>query len=84
MHPFEKAFQDLVAADLACLREVSEGWYVEYKSTAIAPRALAKSLSAFANQYGGYLFLALLHHKICPGANFYAKGRHGLRVRCAG
>jgi hypothetical protein len=59
MHPFPKPLQDIVPADLLSLRDVSEGWYVEYKSTIIPPRSLAKSLSAFANQYGGYLFLGV-------------------------
>ena len=44
---------------MADLREVAEGWYVEYKSEAPKPRELAKSLSSFANRYGGWLFLGI-------------------------
>ena len=44
---------------MAGLREVAEGWYVEYKSEVPRPRELAKSLSSFANRYGGWLFLGI-------------------------
>ena len=57
--PFEKQLADILPDDLATLREVHEGWYVEYKSEVISNRALAKSLSSFANQYGGWLFLGV-------------------------
>ena len=57
--PFSKEPGDLSAADLEGLREVREGWYVEYKSKLPKPRDLAKSLSSFANQYGGWLFLGV-------------------------
>ena len=36
-----------------------EGWYVEYKSQLPNTRVLAKSLSSFANQYGGWLILGV-------------------------
>lgn len=57
--PFEKAIKDLQPADLAILNTVSEGWYVEYKSELVNARALAKAVSAFANTYGGWLFLGV-------------------------
>jgi len=38
---------------------VAEGWYVEYKSALIDTKSLAKSLSAFANHYGGWLILGV-------------------------
>jgi hypothetical protein len=58
--PFNKPIQDVVTADLDNLKEVAEGWYIEYKEE--EPKkalALAKSLSAFANTYGGWLFLGV-------------------------
>ena len=58
--PFDKSLADITPDDLATLKEVYEGWYAEYKSEMINNRALAKSLSAFANQYGGWLFLGVL------------------------
>ena len=57
--PFDKAIKDLKPADLAILKSVSEGWYVEYKSELVNARALAKAISAFANTYGGWLFLGV-------------------------
>ena len=57
--PFNKEHGDISAGDLESLREVSEGWYVEYKSQLPSTRGLAKSLSSFANQYGGWLFLGV-------------------------
>ena len=57
--PFDKAIHDLRPSDLTILRTVHEGWYVEYKRQVVNAGALAKSLSAFANTYGGWLFLGV-------------------------
>ena len=60
--PFDKAINDLQPADLSRLKDVSEGWYVEYKSKLVNPSSLAKAVSAFANTYGGWLFLGVKEH----------------------
>ena len=57
--PFDKSIRELQASDLAVLRDVSEGWYVEYKSQIPKGSSLAKAVSAFANTYGGWLFLGV-------------------------
>ena len=57
--PFDKDIKDLQSEDLSVLRSVNEGWYVEYKREATTASALAKALSAFANTYGGWLFLGV-------------------------
>ena len=57
--PFDASIRDLGPTDLAVLQGVSEGWYVEYKSESVSSRALAKAISAFANTYGGWLFLGI-------------------------
>jgi hypothetical protein len=57
--PFDKQLQALVVDDLAALKQVSEGWYIEYKREVPSATAIAKSLSAFANTYGGWLFLGV-------------------------
>ena len=57
--PFDKTIQDLQSTDLAILRNVHEGWYVEYKRKEVSAKALAKSFSAFANTYGGWLFIGV-------------------------
>ena len=61
--PFEKDLSDISPDDLATLKDVHEGWHVEYKSELIKPRDLAKSLSSFANQFGGWIFFGVLEDK---------------------
>jgi len=57
--PFDKDIRALRPDDLAILKFVSEGWYVEYKKEVVNTRRLAKAVSAFANTYGGWLFLGV-------------------------
>lgn len=57
--PFDSKLRDLKTSDLAILKQVEEGWYIEYKSEVVNVSALAKSISAFANTYGGWLFLGI-------------------------
>ena len=57
--PFAVDLHEVTETHMADLREVAEGWYVEYKSEVPKPRELAKSLSSFANRYGGWLFLGI-------------------------
>lgn len=57
--PFGKALSDLQTEDLESLKQASEGWYIEYKQEVPKALALAKALSAFANTYGGWLFLGI-------------------------
>jgi hypothetical protein len=51
--------RDLRGEDLAVLRDVCEGWYVDYKVQCLPAQHLAKHMSAFANQFGGWLFLGI-------------------------
>ena len=57
--PFGKPLERLQPSDLTALRDTKEGWYVEYKREGVPARAFAKSLSAFANTYGGWLFVGV-------------------------
>ena len=57
--PFADHLDEVAPEDLGRLTDVHEGWYVEYKREMIVNRELAKSLSSFANQYGGWLFLGV-------------------------
>lgn len=54
--PFDKELQALQADDLAALKNATEGWYIEYKREVSNASSIAKSISAFANTYGGWLF----------------------------
>jgi predicted HTH transcriptional regulator len=41
------------------LEDVYEGWFVDYKRECQNIKETAKSLSAFANQFGGGLFIGI-------------------------
>lgn len=69
--PFDKPIQKLQASDLTVLRDVHEGWYVEYKSDLIESKKLAKAISAFANTYGGWLFFGVQE---CSGDDGHKAG----------
>jgi len=58
-NPFGKNFESVAGSDLLLLRSISEGWFIEYKSAVIEASAIGKSLSAFANHEGGWLFLGI-------------------------
>lgn len=57
--PFSSSFAELSTLDLAELRQVREGWFIEYKKEGVNAKALAKEVSAFANTYGGWLFIGV-------------------------
>jgi Schlafen, AlbA_2 len=57
--PFQGNMETLKGPELATLRGVNEGWYVDYKESVPDIKSLAKHVSAFANQYGGWLFLGV-------------------------
>ena len=54
--PFDRELTDLEGRDLLSLKEAAEGWYIEYKRQAPNASSIAKSIGAFANTYGGWLF----------------------------
>jgi len=58
-NPFSKPLSDFPPEELAVLRGVSEGWFVDYKAEPLSPRDFGKHLSAFANQFGGWLFVGV-------------------------
>lgn len=60
--PFEKGFDEIETDDLLVLTDVNEGWYVEYKQAIPKSSAIAKSISALANSYGGWVFYGIKEH----------------------
>ena len=58
-YPFKNILEDIGAEDLVLLKDVSEGWYIDYKVQSLKIPDLAKQLSAFANQYGGWLIIGV-------------------------
>lgn len=80
--PFDKEIDDLDESELNKLIEksISEGWYVEYKadlpkkSGKLDQSKIVKTISAFANTKGGWLFYGILTDeknvaKALPGIN---------------
>lgn len=58
-YPFKNKLENIGEEDLLLLREVSEGWYIDYKSQGLKIKDSAKHLAAFANQYGGWLIIGV-------------------------
>ncbi len=58
-NPFGVPLSELAVDDLGKLREVAEGWYVEYKRELPNAKGIAKSITSFANQYGGWLIVGV-------------------------
>ena len=58
-NPFDRELAELETRELAKLESVAEGWYVEYKREVVELKKIAKSLAAFANHYGGWLFYGI-------------------------
>lgn len=59
-NPFRKSLKKIEAKDLMLLRDVAEGWYVDYKRESIKIKEIAKHISAFSNQYGGFLCFGIV------------------------
>ncbi|SFT08954.1 AlbA family DNA-binding domain-containing protein [Halostagnicola kamekurae] len=57
-NPFEKPLSEIDSDDIYEL-DVPEGYYYEYKRSLIGKEDIAKSVSSFANTYGGLLFLGV-------------------------
>jgi len=57
--PFDKKFADICSEDLENLKNVHEGWYVDYKGSDISSKAYAKAIAAMANTYGGWIFVGI-------------------------
>lgn len=58
-NPFKTDISDLEGKHLEVLRDVTEGWYVDYKEDILPIKKIAKHLSSFSNQYGGWLFFGI-------------------------
>ena len=58
-NPFGKNFREVKGEDLELLKSIAEGWYVEYKKGKQSGKRIAKSISSFANSYGGIYFIGI-------------------------
>lgn len=60
-NPFDVRIEELMGTDLQALlvNQVAEGYWVEYKSAFQSNSKIAKSISSFANTYGGWYFIGI-------------------------
>lgn len=56
---FDKGFGRHCYGRSLKLTDVTEGWYVEYKQEIPKSEAIAKSIAAMANSYGGWVFYGI-------------------------
>ena len=61
---FDKNIQHIETKDLVVLRTINEGWFVDFKSQQLALTDYAKHMSAFANEFGGDIFIGITEGKI--------------------
>lgn len=57
---FERSLSNITSNDLKGLYELEEGWFVEFKSLPPENIKIAKSISSFANAYGGILIFGVI------------------------
>lgn len=59
--PFNKSLDKITADDLSSLinDEITEGYWIEYKSEFQPSKKIAKSIASFANTYGGWYFIGV-------------------------
>lgn len=54
---FRRGLNNVTSPDLHEIEQLEEGWFVEFKSRVPDSQKLAKSISSFANAYGGLLVI---------------------------
>ncbi|MFN8012689.1 MAG: ATP-binding protein [Holophagaceae bacterium] len=69
LDPFRKPLHEVESRDLHVLKEVSEGWYIDYKQDLIDLKDIAKHLTSFANTYGGWIFFGIKEHTATHAAD---------------
>lgn len=58
-NPFSKNLEEIESEDLAILEDIPEGWFIDYKREPVSLKKFAKSICAFSNQFGGWLFIGI-------------------------
>lgn len=60
---FERDINSIDSSDLDDLKRLEEGWFVEFKSTPPESAKIARSISSFANTYGGILLFGIVEEQ---------------------
>ena len=73
----EKRWNKLRASDIQAflLRSEGENFFFEFKSDRESPRKLMKEVSAFANTFGGYIFLGVEDDRTVSGCREWTEQR---------
>lgn len=80
-NPFGIPFADVKADNLEILKNVAEGWFVEYKKEGQNGNKIAKSVSSFSNSYGGIYFLGIEANKNNKAENIIGVSDSPDRIR---
>jgi hypothetical protein len=78
-NPFGKDIKEIKAVDLLVLKDIYEGWYIDYKAKMINTKDIAKHISAFANQYGGWLFFGIKESKERAAGEYVGINRNEIK-----
>ena len=55
--------------------DFSESFYFEFKADEVKPQKLVEEISAFANTFGGYIFIGISDDKKIEGCNLWDEQR---------
>ncbi len=58
-NPFNKEIEDIDFSDLQVLKNIPEGYFIEYKRDFIDHNKIAKAIASFANTRGGWFILGI-------------------------
>ena len=60
---------------LNAINEIEESFFFEFKEDGVKPSKLIEEISAFANTYGGYIFLGVADDKTIVGCKEWNEQR---------
>ena len=71
-----RQWNELTAVDIEkAIEENDESFFFEYKEDAVQPKKLIEEISAFANTYGGYIFVGVADDKKITGCSQWNEQR---------
>ena len=71
-----RQWNELMADDVEkAIKDNDESFFFEYKEDAVQPKKLVEEISAFANTYGGYIFIGVADDKSITGCSQWNEQR---------